>query len=341
MSDLSQFTYYNNRSLGGVTDPNSADAQSALRAIQQYDPNANYRPTYGSDGQLIGYTLDVDASKLPGVSGSGSLGGTSGHGSGADFVPSFSTVQQNMQLTNPNAVMNSPNYGKVTDNSNIGTPSSLLDVLGPAAVLGFGALMGGIPALYEGVFGQGQFGAGAFDPSLSIGNAMSPYDPGYGSMSPFNPSDADIGLGGSANAPLGSAESSLYGQGALTDPGQALGGSFDPNLDVTGGYKLPMTPGYDQMSPFNPASPEYGQFAINPDGSPVPQLSTGGGSPFDLSKIPQALNALGKIPGLGGGTGSGTGSGGSGGLLQPYNMQPYKSLVAAIRNFGLLGQPNG
>src|SRR6185312_6479021 len=117
------------------SDPNDPQAQAALQQIQQYDPNANYRPTYGSDGQLIGYTLDVDASKLPGASGTGSLGGTSGHGSGADYMPSFSTVQQNMQLQDPNAVANSPVYGKITDNSNIATPSSLLDTLGPAAVL--------------------------------------------------------------------------------------------------------------------------------------------------------------------------------------------------------------
>ena len=55
-------------------------------------------------------------------------------------------------------------------------------------------------------------------------------------------------------------------------------------------------------------------------------------------------NAASKIPGLTGTTGGTGGSSGGGGLLGgggTYQMQPYKSLTAILRNYGLLGMPNG
>jgi hypothetical protein len=69
-----------------------------------------------------------------------------------------------MQLANPNAVGDSPVYGKVTDNRNIATPASLLDTLGPLAVSAFGMFA---PALF-GAAGLGM-GAGA---SAAIGGAQ-------------------------------------------------------------------------------------------------------------------------------------------------------------------------
>ena len=333
MAALDLFTYYNNRSLGGVTDPNSDQAQAALRQVQQYDPTASYRPTFGSDGQLIGYTLDYDASKLPGVNGATSLGGTSGHGSGADYMPRFSTVQPNMQLADPNAVTNDANYGKITDNTNIQQPSSLLDYLGPAAVAGFGLLMGGIPSLYQGVFGQGSFGGadlsglGVSDPFVQGGTGAMDVSGSYGT-----------GIPGSLGSNLGGAESSLYGAGALTDPANALGGAPFNLGDQPLLPMMPQEPVYNPMTPFNPADPSYGQFAINPDGTATAgaQLASqlAGGSGL-LAQAGRALSALGKIPGLNGGSGTGSGGGGGNGLLAmaPRAQQTYTDLTNILRHF--------
>lgn len=140
---LVDLTYFNNRSIGGIgaDEMNSPRAQAMLASLQGYDKNAQFAPSYGSDGQLLGYTLNFDPRLLPGASGSGQLGqGAAGVGTGNTFMPRFSTVQEHMQLANPNAVANSPVYGKITDNRNIMQPSSLLDTLGPLAVSAFGML---------------------------------------------------------------------------------------------------------------------------------------------------------------------------------------------------------
>ena len=69
---------------------------------------------------------------------------------------------------------------------------------------------------------------------------------------------------------------------------------------------MPQEPVYNQMVPFNPADPSYGQFAINPDGTATAgaQLASqlAGGSGL-LSQAGRLLGNLGKIPGLGGGSG--------------------------------------
>ena len=154
---LQDFTYYANRSIGGIgaDEINSDRAKQCLAELQKYDPAASFRQTYNSDGNPLGYTLDFNASKLPGLDG-GLLGGTSGGGSGADFIPNFSTVQDAMTLSDPNAVQNSDVYGKVTSNTNIEQPRTWLDVVGPLAVAAFGGFMGGIPGLTEGFGAQFQ-----------------------------------------------------------------------------------------------------------------------------------------------------------------------------------------
>jgi hypothetical protein len=174
---LNDFTYYANRNLGGIgaEEIDSDRAQAMLAELQKYDPTASFRPTFGNEGSLTGYTLDFDASKLPGLDG-GLLGGTSGHGSGGDYLPRFSTVQDQMQLTDPNAVRDSDIYGKVTDNTNIAQPATTMDWLGPLLVGAFGFGIGGIPGLTEGFGAQFQApggmdlsGLGASDPFLQGG----------------------------------------------------------------------------------------------------------------------------------------------------------------------------
>jgi len=152
--DLNDFTYYNNRSYGGISpeEMNSTRAQSMLNNLHKYDSDAKFNPTYGSDGNLLGYQLQFDPSKLPGVGGTGQLGGAnpSNNGSyagGSGFMPRFSTVQEHMNLANPNAVAHSDHYGNVTSNKNIYDKMSMLDILGPLAVGGFGMLAGGGGAL--------------------------------------------------------------------------------------------------------------------------------------------------------------------------------------------------
>jgi hypothetical protein len=249
MAALNDFTFYNNRSLGGVEYPNDPQAQANLQSLRQYDPNANYRPTYGSDGQLLGYTLDVDASKLPGTDGTGSLGGTSGHGSGADYMPRFSTVQPNMQLGDPNAVTNSPTYGRITDNTNINQPSSLLDTLGPLAVGGFGLAMGGIPALYSGIFGQGAYGgAGALPLDTSGDFYLGTSDAGVPAFqgapgAPFpsldTSGDGYLGLSGIDTQPA----APIVENGTAARVGDVIRNGGIPGLDNVASSLRGLTPG--------------------------------------------------------------------------------------------------
>jgi len=145
-SPLADLTYFNNRSVGGIGEDevNSQRGQDMLTALRKYDPNAQFvAQQMGGEGGsgASGYTLNFDPRLLPGADGSGQLGqGAAGVGTGNTFMPRFSTVQEHMQLANPNAVANSPVYGKVTDNTNIEQPASLLDTLGPLAVSAFGML---------------------------------------------------------------------------------------------------------------------------------------------------------------------------------------------------------
>jgi len=147
--NLSDLTYFNNRSIGGVDEAevNSPRAQAMLAELQKLDPNAQFVATQlggeGGSGQ-VGYTLNFDASKLPSLDGTGQLSTAhTGVGTGSTFIPRFSTVQDRMKLAAPGAVGDSPVYGKVTDNRNIIQEAGLLDYLGPAAVMLFGTIMSG------------------------------------------------------------------------------------------------------------------------------------------------------------------------------------------------------
>lgn len=177
LGSLADMTYFNNRSMGGVGDDevNSARAQQMLANLRQYDPNAAFAQTYGSDGQSLGYTLNFDPRKLPGVDGSGQLGqGAAGIGTGNTFMPRFSTVQPRMTLTNPNAVSNSPVYGKITDNGNIYDAPDFITKYGPALVglfaMGIGPLAGAMSG--GAITAANGAGAGANAFGRAIGNTI-------------------------------------------------------------------------------------------------------------------------------------------------------------------------
>lgn len=321
MAALSDFTYFNNRSLGGIgaEELNDPRTQQALAAIRQYDPNANFRPTYGSDGQLTGYTLDVDASKLPGVSGTGSLGGTSGHGSGADYAPNFSTVQQNMSLLNPSAVSNSPIYGQITQNSNIEQPRSWVDVVGPMIPLAFAALgaAGYLPAWGD-VAGAGTdlSGLGASDPFLQGGTGAMDMT---GSVGTGLPGSEGLGIGGS--------NWGMFDRGLGTTVNGGLGSGSEGTLSAADIAQL----GNGAQA----AAPIVDQ-STQARASDIARIATG----IDPSAVASALRTAGGL--LGGATGgAGGGSGGGGGLLAiaPRQPQSYDNLTAILRRF--YGGANG
>lgn len=203
MASLSDLTYFANRSQGGIgaEEVNSDRGRNALAAARKYDPGASWRQVYGSDGQSLGYTLDFDASKLPGASGQGSLGGTSGHGSGADYQIPFSTVQPGMLLDDPSKVTNSPVYGQITDNTNINPRSPLSDsLLGLGAVTGFAF---GIPYLAS-AMSNGAIGAGATAGSAGAASGSMSINPdtlATASMTGNSGFSGALGAGGAA-API-------------------------------------------------------------------------------------------------------------------------------------------
>jgi hypothetical protein len=132
-----------------TADPTQGVNQATLAAVQKYDPNAQYVNIAGNDDSTPMYQLQYDASKLPGASGSGSLGPA-----GGSWSPLFSYAGGKVQTVNPNLVVNSPIYGKITPNENIKQDDSgfmgFLDKVLPYAVmgtLGWGAGLAGTSLL--------------------------------------------------------------------------------------------------------------------------------------------------------------------------------------------------
>ena len=324
---LTDFTYYANRNIGGVgaEEIDSDRARTMLSELQKYDPNAYFRPTYGGEGNLIGYTLDYNASKLPGLDGGLLHSTATGGDSGGNYLPRFSTVQDQMQLVDPNAVRNSDIYGKVTDNTNLANPATTMDWLAPLLVGGFGLAMGGMPAIYEGVFGQGAYGAGA---DLSGLGASDPFlQGGTGAMDTMG--SYGTGVPGSLGSNLGGAESSLYGADVLNNPAGALGGG-----SPVGGLTQA------QWDEIIAGQPENGSF-VGPDGTDpngftpgdytdLADFNAGLDSPDWLSRIGDVFKNLPQ--GLLGGAPSG---GGGGGLLAMGNKPQlqYEDLTKILGRF--------
>lgn len=87
----------------------------------------------------------------------------------------------------------------------------------------------------------------------------------------------------------------------LMDDGALGDGGLDPSL-------LPLMPQpidqlYTPMEPFNPASPEYGNYAIDWEGTPMPQLNVGGGSKGNSSGNSSVLGQVLRLFGLDGSNG--------------------------------------
>lgn len=183
--DLSDLTYFNNRSMGGVeeSEMNSPRAQAMLNNLKQIDPSAAFVPSYSGDGNLIGYTLNFNASKLPGVNGQGQLStAQTGVGTGSTFMPKFSTVQQHMNLVQPGSVYKSSPYGQITDNRNIYDKKDWLDTIGPLAVTAFGGFLGGLGPIMSAARGvQGALRGGS---PWDLAAAAVPFIPGVSSV-PF------------------------------------------------------------------------------------------------------------------------------------------------------------
>lgn len=181
--DLSDLTYFNNRSMGGVeeSEMNSERAQKMLGNLRQVDPSAAFMPSYSGDGNLIGYTLNFNASKLPGVNGQGQLStAQTGVGTGSTFMPRFSTVQDKMNLMQPGSVYKSSPYGQITDNRNIYDKKDWLDYVGPLAVAGFGGLLGGLGPILSAA--QGAQGALRSGNPWALASAALPFIPGMGGL---------------------------------------------------------------------------------------------------------------------------------------------------------------
>jgi len=264
-----------------TSDPNqSGTGQQFLRALQQYDPSASFvqhASPYEGDGAggPAQWSLQYDASKLPGGGFPNAVdlnpdtyaplyGDTKGHGAQGT-------------VNNPSGVTNSPVYGQTTPTSNFtwAKTNNLDDILGPLGVLGFAF---GAPFLASAMSG-GAIGGTAATGLLDAGQAAAPIT----DLSTNAATDAATAAG--ADAPLGSAESSLFGPDALTSPASALTGA----------------------APITDLSTQAGI------GDTLRNLLPPG--------VSNALSALSKIPGAlagatGGGAPSGPGGGGLG-LLSP------------------------
>src|SRR5574337_200327 len=133
-----------------TADPTQAVDQATLAAVKKYDPNASYVNVAGNDDSTPMYQLQYDASKLPGVNGKGSLGPA-----GGGWNPLFGYAGGQVQTRDPNYVLNSPIYGKITPDENIKQSDSggilgMLDKVFPYAVmgtLGYGAGLAGTSLL--------------------------------------------------------------------------------------------------------------------------------------------------------------------------------------------------
>jgi hypothetical protein len=358
MADLSRLADFYR-----VSDPSQAG--DLLEQLRQYDPGATYVQRYneGSQGTFGDpyYQLSFDPSKLPGMDGTGQLTGynrtndSSNRGEewqGPNWMPVNDTTlnPSNGSLKDPSLVTHSSVYGDTTPMSNYQLPvdHSWLDY-SPLLVAGFGGLMGGMPGLYEGVFGQGAFGGGeaglgAADPFLSGGTGAMDMTGSYGT-----------GLPGSLGSNLGGAESSLYGSDVLSNPGGALGGS-GAGAGTTGGLTQA------QWDEIIAGQPENGSF-VGPNGTDpngftpgdyrdLEGFNAGLDNPSLMDRLRDALNPsnLSKLPGLLGGApgAGGGGSGGGGNLLinaggqqQKPQVEDAAAILAKLYGHGLLGARNG
>jgi hypothetical protein len=332
---LEDFTFYARRSAGGVgpEEINTPRAQQFMRALHEYDPGATWRPVT-SGGQVRGYDLSFDASKLPAVGGGDAhlANWSSGGNSGADYLPQFVTVntpEWMQSVKDPSQIAQDAAYGPVTSYKNINYDDSgdmLFRMLGLGGV---GLFAAGIPALASAmsngaIGGGGLFGLGAGGgaPSGEMLPMMPTTDP-YVPMLPFNPADPSYAITAGATGGGGLSGAELLPLIPNANPydimlGQpyALGGGA--GLDQT---LLPLIPNpnpYNPMLPFNPADPSYSGL---PHGLWDRIRNT-------MGKIP-----AGGLPGMGGTGAEGLLGGGGGGAGRSGGGYPYEDALAILARF--------
>jgi len=305
----------------------SQTAQQFLTALRQYDPTAYFQQGTqgGSDGSVPTWTIQYDASKLPGG------GAQNVDLNPNDYSPLYGEATgHGIQGTvnNPSGVTTDPVYGKTTPTSNFTFPkdSNLDDILGPLLVASFGF---GAPFLASAMSG-GALGGSAG--GLLAEQAAAPIVDGT------SDGIAGVGADGLDGSAFGMADRGL---------GVAGGAGSDGTLSASDISALQDGTGFG-MNDRGLGTTANGGLGSGTDGtltaSQIADLSPGllsGISPSQilsgLSKIPGILS---KIPGLGGSAGGsgGGGAGGAGGLL---NMPPsqYGSLAGLLKRY--YGGTNG
>lgn len=210
MANPSQYTnqipywgYYGGMQGGGAymdQDPNQTQmGQQFLAAARKYDPNAQFTSTTDpNSGQTHWYT-QFDSSKIPNFNKAIDLNqgdfnpqyySALDHGdTEAAFMKNQSHSFDTSQLYNPNYRGVDPILGQVTNRANLKPQgTSWLDIAGPLAVGGFGALAGGALSGLNSLFlkapqtiGNWASGNGSFNPFQLAGAGLS-FIPG---MNPF------------------------------------------------------------------------------------------------------------------------------------------------------------
>jgi hypothetical protein len=174
------------------TTPGTAPSADVLAAAQYYDPNASvYGGGYGDNGDQQ-YGLQLDYSKIPGMTPGSNIGPINTHGiTGESFSPNFGAVTQNTTLYNPALTMDSSVYGKVTPYDNINNNTSSSD-----GIMGFlGSVMPAVTMAALAAAG-GMAGGAALGGFGSIGSTLGS---SLGRMVPGELASMSSGNGGSFN----------------------------------------------------------------------------------------------------------------------------------------------
>lgn len=197
--------YYGGMEGGGAymdQDPSQSQmGQDFLNGIRKYDPNARFVATTDPNSGATHYTTEYDHSKIPNMSKAIDMNqgdfnpqyrSNLDHGqSEANYLANNKHSFDSTQLYDPTAVGTDSMLGQVTSRRNLKPQgTTLLDILGPMAVGGFGLLAGGGGALASllqkapGMIGNAV--NGNFNP-YQLASAALPYIPGV------NPVMAQLG----------------------------------------------------------------------------------------------------------------------------------------------------
>jgi hypothetical protein len=267
MTPLQQYLALGGRrgGIGGMAqDASDPDYRAALAAAQAIDSNAQTTWTpKGDQDNAASYNISIDPSKLPTLANGTELYqvDTQGHQMYTPIIPGWSGrpgPAGGSYLRNPQDVWSDPNYGQVTDASNINTfnpqQHSWLDYM-PAAIMAI-ASMG---ALAPGALGLTAGGDAAGLGAAGIGEGMG---------STF--------AGGLGNSLVSGAGSTLGATSAAgTTLGKLLAGNLRPggfsNPISIGASLLGMIPGVGGVMPYlNAGGSVYNLINQQRSGTPNP-----------------------------------------------------------------------